>query len=438
MRVSHISIKNILGIEELELEAGSFVAVTGRNGTGKTSVVEAIKAALGGGHDGTLLRNGAAKGEIVLVLDDGSKITKKVTADKSEQNFTDAAGRKILRPVESIKALIDSLSVNPVEFLTVPKKQQVAALLEAMPMTISQDRLTSLVGDVIGTIADPKLAEMHAMDAIEIVRKHIYDERTGVNRVAKEKSATARQLTESLPEEVDVTAQEEELLRADLVDLEKAQAGAIDKVVDKLGSFQAVRDKAIWDLDLQIEELRELRAKAEQEYNAQRTAAAEKQSEINGRAAVKRAEINGKLDVINSQREQRARVAQARETAISMQAEADQMATSADKLTGALEKLEEYKVELLEKLPIPGLEVRSGEIFFNGVPFERCNTAEQVKVAVELAKLRAGKLGLVCVDGIERLDGPAFEAFREAAISSGVQMVVTRVGDTPFTVETAA
>ena len=71
MHIQHIKISNILGIRELEFKAGQFVEVTGRNGQGKTSLLEAIKAATQGGHDATLLRKGAEKGEVVLVLDSG-------------------------------------------------------------------------------------------------------------------------------------------------------------------------------------------------------------------------------------------------------------------------------------------------------------------------------------------------------------------------------
>jgi hypothetical protein len=107
----------------------------------------------------------------------------------------------------------------------------------------------------------------------------------------------------------------------------------------------------------------------------------------------------------------------------------------AEAATAALEALEAYKSELLHALPIPGLEVRGPEIYFDGVVFDRLNTAKRVEIAVEVAKLRAGTLGLVCVDGIELLDSEAFEAFREQAINSGVQLVVTRVGDGELNIE---
>jgi len=66
MRVSKPEIKNLLGIEQLEIAPGSVTVISGKNASGKTSVLESIKAALGGGHDGTLLRKGAKEGEIFL------------------------------------------------------------------------------------------------------------------------------------------------------------------------------------------------------------------------------------------------------------------------------------------------------------------------------------------------------------------------------------
>lgn len=435
MQVSRIKISNILGIEELEIEAGKFITVSGKNGVGKTSVVEAIKAALSGGHDATLLRNGADKGEVVLVLEDGATITKKVMAGKSEQSFADAEGRKIARPAEAIRQLVDALSVNPVEFLTVPRKQQVSALLEAMPMEADLAELSRISG--LGLTDHYR--GMHALDAIESVRKSIYDERTGVNRAAKEKAATVKQLSDSLPDDTVLPAgEDEEALRADLQDLETARVDALAKVDVKLEEIQSAHEAAVAEVREQIAALEVKITEANEGFRQAKLKAGEKKAEINGRAAVKRAELQGKLDVINAGREQRAKAAQARETVAVMTREASELEQQAGRLTDAIDRLDDYKASLLKSLPIPGLEVRGGDIFYHGIAFERLNSAEQVKVAVELAKIRAGKLGIVCVDGIERLDPDAFAAFREASIASGVQMVVTRVGDTPFTVESAA
>lgn len=51
MKVLKINIKNILGLEALEIEPGSITEISGKNGSGKTSCLDAIRAALGSGHE---------------------------------------------------------------------------------------------------------------------------------------------------------------------------------------------------------------------------------------------------------------------------------------------------------------------------------------------------------------------------------------------------
>ncbi len=114
MRIPQIKLSNILGIAELEFTPEGFNEISGPNGTGKTSVLEAIKSALSTGHDATLLRKGAEKGEAVLVLDDGTELTRTVTSDKST-NKVRRDGKNVTRPAEAIKQLTDALSLDPVD-----------------------------------------------------------------------------------------------------------------------------------------------------------------------------------------------------------------------------------------------------------------------------------------------------------------------------------
>ena len=125
MLVHKISIKNILGLESLEFSPSSgYNEITGGNGSGKTSTLEAIRAALGAGHDATLLRQGATEGEIVLLLEDGTEITKSVTADKTDVVVKHPEFGKISKPAAYLKKIADSLSLNPIDFLMAPGKSR--------------------------------------------------------------------------------------------------------------------------------------------------------------------------------------------------------------------------------------------------------------------------------------------------------------------------
>lgn len=439
MQISHIKISSLLGIDELELSPKGFTQISGPNGAGKTSILEAIKAATGSGHDATLLRKGAEKGEVVLVLDDGMEISKTVTASGSTTSVK-RDGKKQPRPAETIKALTDSLSVNPVDFLLAPKKDRVKALLEAMPIEADTDHLAKISG--IEIKATPGL---HALHVINQVHQQVYDERTGTNRAVKEKQNTIAQLGAAVPPAPAGVEGDESELEERLTEAATARDVTLGKISTKL---EGLRKKARDDTDAVRAETQRLidEAKAagqskvdainaelaEQERKA--AAAREKAQATHTEAA---APLNQQLATIRNDREAAGRRKQTLETIENLRTELGSLKEDAERQTAALTAIEQYKSDLLASLPIPGLEVKDGEIFRDGVPFDRLNTAQQVDVAVEIAKLRAADLGVICVDRIECLDAASLEAFKESALASGLQLFVTRVSeDDQLSIET--
>lgn len=450
MQVSHIKISNILGVESLELTPGKFTAIVGPNGSGKTSVLEAIQAALRGGHDATLLRKGASQGEVVLVLEDGTEITKRVTAQKSDTIVRDPVGARVSSPGQKLKALTDALSVNPVEFLTAPKKDRVTALLEAMPIELPYARVKEIAG-----FDAPK--NLPALDALDYVHKQLYDERTGTNRAIKEKKGTINQLLDALPEAGQVPPDVSQV-RDELDGIFQARDAEIDGINQKLekvrakfqGEIEAIRADALAaeeEIQRKIaelqQELNDAKLATSQAIGAKKSVLQEQEGkaeglkqEIRGKYEAQAANLRTQLENADAITKQRAKAEQAMETVKLMQEEAAELEETSIKITESIEALEALKSELLESLPIPGLEVRDGEVFRNGISFDRLNEAQRVQIAVELSKLRAGELGIICVDGIEKLDEASYEAFKEAALETDIQFVVTRVDDDEFSVET--
>ena len=69
MRITKIIIKNILGISEKQLDEKS-VELTGKNGSGKTSVLDAIRYALtNSSNRDYIIKAGAEEGEILIETD---------------------------------------------------------------------------------------------------------------------------------------------------------------------------------------------------------------------------------------------------------------------------------------------------------------------------------------------------------------------------------
>ena len=448
MKVVSVKIHNILGIEDFEITPKEINRFEGKNATGKTSTLEAIKAALRGGHDATLLRNGAEEGQVVILLDDGLEIKKTITGEKTDLSVKyPRSGVKVDKPQTHLNALTDALSVNPVEFLTAPAKDRAQYLLQAIPLTVSADDLKG----IYEYIPDPK---EHAFTVLAAIDKLIYDERTGVNRLKDEKRKTAKQLGETLPLEEDPTdwvksvADTQQALTEAKSDLkntkerieqnyknmkQELEATALkdQNAVEK--SYQEkLRDLQSWRADemakivkIEANEVSDLSNKRNEAMDSE-TSNLQKSID-NLTAGLAKAQTNAKSQTVFANT--RKMIAQHEDEALKHEADSDG-------LTARLEALQALRIRILSNLPIPGISVVDGQVMKDGVPYDRLNTAAQIEIAVAIAKIRAKDLGIVCVDGLECLDDENFKAFEKAMTGSGLQCFITRVTNTPMEVTT--
>jgi DNA repair exonuclease SbcCD ATPase subunit len=431
MHIQHLKISNILGITELEFDAGKFNEVAGPNGAGKTSILEAVKAALGSGHDATLLRKGAEQGEVVLVLDDGTAIRRRVKAGASDTQVK-VGGKTVSKPGATIASIMDALSVNPVDFLRATKKDRARVLLEAMPLQVDRNRLHKISGlDVIN--ADDK----HALAVIDAVRAEVYTARTGTNRAVAEKQGTIKQLQAAMPEAPGGAEGDEDAMRAKLDDAAATRDKELQRISTKLGGLEDAHAKKKDALRIEANlKIDAIRAQLQADLDAAEDAMNEVRNKAQGQRTLthdtysKAAQpLQAAISKIAANRDAAAKRRVTLETIDTLNAEVQALEVQAEKQTKALDDIDAYKTELLAALPIPGVEVVNGEIMRDGVVFDRLNTAQQVQIAVEVAKLRAGALNVICVDGIELLNSASYEEFRTQALASGLQMFVSRVTD---------
>lgn len=429
MRVQQIRISNILGIEELEIAPGAITVVEGHNGSGKTSTLEAIKSVVSGGHDATLLRAGAESGEVVLVLEDGTELRKRITAHDSKLTARAPHGGAVGKPKALVDSLTDALSVNPVSFLVAPPKKRAEYLLESAPLRVSRQDLARAVGDE-SLVGSHDIQSQHALEVIERVRRALYDERTGVNRAAKEKRATVAQLGETLPAQpTEGDAINAAELRGRLEDARRGRE-------QRLSRLRADRDRELVALREETHRrIEQIKAEAEAAAEAIRRGAEEQVALVEADDTPAIEALSSEIATAEARERQAAQAETTRRIIDGITAEVESLEGRAQTLTRALEGLETLKAQQLARLPM-GAEVRDGEIYRDGIPFDRWNRAEQVKFAINLAAVRAGELKLICVDGLECLDEQTFQLFRERAAKSGLQLIVTRVSDTPFAVQT--
>jgi ABC-type cobalamin/Fe3+-siderophores transport system ATPase subunit len=417
MRIAHLKISNILGITDLEVSPGRFVEITGANGVNKSSILNAIKSVVEGGHDATLLRNGAERGEVVLLLDDGVELRKTVTAKASrvEVKKGDVVMR---RPQETISSLADLFSVNPIAFLSAPKADRARVMLESMPISLDRDRLAAIVGAPVAELAPG----VHALAALDLVRRGIYDERTACNSVLKEKRATIEQLKQAMPEPVGEGAWNEAQLEEEAARIEKACEQELEQLQLNVDAWMAARDGRVAEHQAALAEIARQTAVAHERRTA-------RMAEIRQARSTAMEPIAVQLGLVKVNRNAIARRAQTIETMNTLAEQAKVAEDESTQRTAALDAIDAYKQELLANLPIANVEVINGEIYRGGVPFDRLNTSQRISIAVDLARLRAGKLGVVCIDGAEALDSKTMDAFRAATAQSDLQFFVTKVTD---------
>lgn len=448
LKATRIRIRNLLGFEELELRPGDVTIIEGRNASGKTSVLEVVKGMLSGGHDATLLRVGAERGEAVLELSDGVEIRKVVTADKTDLKVRHPEVGPVSRAATYVKELVDLLSVNPVEFLTA--KDRAKELLASIPAKTDVAALEAILEGAVDTgevgfapSLEELFADSHPLVSIELIRKTVFDARTGVNRIEKEKTTSAKELRESVPdggtespEELDEEIQAETAVVDGLVaEVEESEHSHAERAEAEKEKVRRWATKRVAELQEDIrrvereglEGLREIEEKYRELSHDTTRESVEAIEE--GRAAIA---------VLRERRTHATGHSRVRTMAERAEQEAGDARTKARALTEVLETLDGYRRRLADELmPIEGGEVRDGELYVGGVPFPRLNTERQIRIAVEVAKRRAGKLGLVVVDNLEHLDSERFAIFVEEIRAAGLQAIVTRVTDGDFAVHGA-
>jgi len=435
-KVAKVIINNLLGIKSLEFSPdGTLTEISGDNGEGKTSILKAIKSVVGG-SDATL-HKGTSKGEVVLLLDDGTQLSNTVTADKNTRAVT-RDGKKLAAPATIIKKLTDMMSVNPVAFLTAEKKDRVKVLLESMPIELDMARLSKLAGYEVKTPEN-----MIAMDVLAYVHKQIYEDRTGTNRAVKEKDSSINQLKLALPDLPDGVEGDEDALHAGIEKARETAIAEVQRIAVKIEGIRTEKQEAI----------AKARADAQtaiDKINAEKQAAIDLASadlaEWEGKAARQKeltkerfdaavAPLNETLAVLKSNRDVVAKRAQSIIFIDNMKVELEQLEKDVAAQTKALTDIDAYKAELINNLPIKGLEVVNGEVWRDGVIFDDLNTAQQVDIAIQIASLRAGELAIACIDNFEMLSPRAFDEFKIRAEELGLQLFVTRVSDGALSIE---
>ena len=468
MKISKIKIRNLFGISEQELN-GNSVELTGKNGAGKSSVIDAIKYALTNKSDRKyIIRNGETEGEIIVETDSGLSIDRKARTAQTDYKSVKQNGEVVGSPEAFLKTLFVPLQLNPMEFIAMSEKEQNTVILNMIQYEWDMNTIKEWFGEIPQDV-DYDQNILSILYDIQAENGYYYQHRQDINRDIRAKKAIIADIGGSLPTGYDGAKWENanigelytkiERIRKENHDIEYAKS-IIDGHDQKIRKFQADREIALAALDREITaesnqidtELASLeeRIKALKDKKAGiagRKADKEKTIESEYKAAVAKFEaevseyadaakkdtkpIDDLLAEADNTEKMKSHVGEWHRM-LSIQEEVESLEEQSKLLTAKIEKARTLPGEILEKseIPVEGLSVKDGIPLINGLPVSNLSDGEKLSLCVDIAVQNPGGLQIILMDGVEKLNKTNRDKLYKKCKDKNIQFIATRTDDT--------
>lgn len=387
IKINKLEIENVKRVKAVKIEptANGLTVIGGKNGQGKTSVLDAIAWALGGEkyRPSDPQREGSViPPNLHMVMSNGLIIDRK--GKNSALSVIDPSGQKAGQQI--LNEFVEQLAIDLPKFMQSTSKEKANILLQ-----------------IIGVGA--KLAELERKET------EIYNQRHAIGTIADQKKKFAKEqpyypdvpkepvsASELIRQQQDILAKngENQRKRENLHRLEQEYQKVIDELTVLLnrqklleGDIEIARKSA---LDLHDESTLEL----EQSI----------------------------LDIETINRKVRANLDKDK---------AEEDAKSYDehynRLTGEINTVRQEKMDLLNNadLPLPELSVVDGELVYKGRKWDGMSGSDQLKVSTAIVRKLNPNCGFVLLDKLEQMDVETLHEFGKWLEQEGLQAIATRV-----------
>ncbi len=393
MKIIQLSAENVKRIKCITIKPdGSIVEITGKNGAGKTSVLDSIMLALGGKsvQPSKPIRAGCDRAEITIDLGE-LKVTRTWTADdRSYLAVESADGMKFPSPQSVLDKLVGQLTFDPLSFSRMSPRDQVATLKQVVGLDFSD---------------------------LDRKRQIAYENRTQVNRDLVSAEATLK----TMPI---VNAPDEEISVAELA---KRHANAMEAMREHdskqkhLVSVNRTIDSHENRIKQLLEEIDRVEASKEEVIEERKRL----MKEISDFQDPDADEIQQKLETAEQtnrqvrQKKQRAQIAD----------RAGELRAKSARLTSEIEGIDIEKSDLLQsaKMPIDGLGFTADGVTFDAIPFNQTSAAEQLRVSVAMGLALNPKLRVMLIRDGSLLDSDSMRLVGEMAEQHQAQVWVETV-----------
>lgn len=386
MRVINLKAENIKRLTAIDITPqGDLVIVSGRNGQGKTSVLDAIWLALGGAPAGKAtkkpIREGADTASVTVDLGD-IRVTRAFSGDKSILTVASADGAKYPRPQEMLEGLLGRLSFDPLAFAQQNEQAQRETLLSLIDF-------------------DPT-----AMDA---KRADLYQQRTNIGRDGKQLEGQLRGLT-APPADLPEAEQSAAAIIAELQEAQQARAyrATVAEALARRQEDVTRCEEALADAQIALAQM-DATVKALPEEDPDVDAI---HARLDNVEATNTAVRDARTYADVSRRHNEARIEYLR-------------------LSDAIDEIDAAKAQAVTdaKMPIDGLAFDESGVTYNGVPFAQASAAERLRVSLAMAMAMNPTIRVIRITDGSLLDSGNMALIEQMAGAADFQVWVERVDE---------
>ena len=395
VKINKLEIENVKRVKAVQIEptANGLTVVGGKNGQGKTSVLDSIAWALGGNSykPSNPHREGSVVAPMIRIqLDNGLIVERK--GDNGTLKVIDPSGKKAGQNL--LNSFVEQFAINLPKFMEMNSKDKTKALLNTV------DGL----GEKIYELEQEELEiynKRRTVGQIRDQKKHYAEEQPFYKEVGNEIVSASELIKEQ--QEILARNGENQRKRDNLENLTAKQTLAINK--------KAELERQLLEINNELETLETDIETANKDV----VDLIDESTEELEQSIENIEEINRKV-----------RANQDREKA---EMDAEHYALEYKDLSDEIDALREQKLDLLNgaNLPLEGLSVDNGVITYKGQPWDNMSGSEQLIVATAIVRKINPQCEFVLVDKLEQMDLETLLDFANWLKDNKLQAIATRV-----------
>ena len=469
MKITKLQIENLYGIEQLELD-GKSIELTGTNGAGKSSVLDAIRLALTNNSKRKyVVKNGETEGRVLVKLDDGTTIDRKKRTDKSDyKSIKDINGNEINSPESFLKDIFTPLQLEPVEFLSMTEQQQNRILLNLIEF--NQDKkefIQEKFGEVPSWVNyDDSILEI--LNQIQSKEGQYYQTREDINREARNGIAIINDIAKDIPENYDESKWRNYTLsdKYEQLNKDKEFNAKIDKSVaykedynNKIKQIETVENNKILTIESDKNAEKSIIEEKIKEYTNEIKVLQQKLETLDASYSLKietvksetiaeKAKLEENIKVANEWAVKERKTTEILENELKiaeemkghlneydrmtdMQTKVDNLQKVSESLTNKIELARNLPGQILKEanIPVKNLTVENGVPLVNGLTISNLSEGEKLMLCVDVTLSNPNSLKLILIDGVERLSEVNRNELYKICKEKGLQCIATRTTD---------